>query len=94
MAWRGDTSANVLLNRLALLVIFFVLVMVLLRMGLAASAAAFFFINSPGHTNIGPGFRGWYTPSGLAMMALLIGIAVYAFWRSIGARTIEDEEQG
>ena len=35
----------------------------------------------------------WYTPYGLATMALLMSIAVYAFWRSIGTRTIGDQDE-
>jgi hypothetical protein len=28
----------------------------------------------------------WYTPSGLASAALMLGIAVWSFWRSLGSR--------
>jgi hypothetical protein len=59
-----------------------------------SSIAAIFFINTPDRINLGPGLGGWYTAYGLATMALLIAIAVFAFWRSIGARTLVDEEGG
>ena len=89
----NDSSSNLRMNRLFLLLIFLVLTTVLVRMGLAASGAAIFFINTSAYINVGPGLSGWYTPYGLATMALLIGISAYAFWRSIGTRTIGDEEQ-
>ena len=30
----------------------------------------------------------WYAPAGLASLLLLIGIAVFAFWRSLGGRDL------
>ena len=90
----SDSSSNILVTRLLLLLIFLVLTTVLVRMGLTASGAAIFFINTSGHINGGPSLSEWYSPYGLATVSLMVGIAVYAFWRSIGARTIEDEEQG
>ena len=87
-----ETSSNVWVTRIILLVIFAVLTMVLTRMGLVSCAAALFFLNAPEHINLGPGLSGWYTPYGLATLALLMAIAVYAFWRSIGTRQIGDEQ--
>jgi serine/threonine-protein kinase len=88
----NDTNPNLLMERLLLLIIFAVLAWVLIRMGMVSSAAALFFINTPGHINLGPGLSSWYTPYGLATMALLMAIAVCAFWRSIGARTLDDKD--
>jgi serine/threonine-protein kinase len=84
---------NPVVEGLLLLTIFAVLALILVRMGLVSSAAAIFFINTPDRINLGPGLSGWYTPYGLATTALLVGIAVYAFWRSIGDRTLGDEAE-
>jgi len=84
----NDTNPHLLLERSLLLAIFAILVFILIRMGMVSSVAALFFINTPDRINLGPGLSSWYTPYGLATMALLIAIAVYAFWRSVGARTL------
>jgi hypothetical protein len=87
----NDSGSHVLLGRLLLLLVFAVLALILIRMGMVSSIATIFFINTADRINLGPGLGGWYTPYGLATMALMIAIAVYAFWRSIGARTLGDE---
>lgn len=89
----NDTNPNILARRLLLLLVFFVLALILIRMGMVSSVITIFFINTPHRINLGPGLSGWYTPYGLATMALLITIAVYAFWRSMGSRTIGDENE-
>jgi serine/threonine-protein kinase len=73
-----------------LLVVFACLALALLRMGIVSSIAAVVFINTVGRINFGPRLNSWYTPYGLATAAFLLGIALYAFWRSIGSRTIAD----
>ena len=88
----NDTSTNLFLGRTLLLLVFVVLALILIRMGMVLTIAALFFLNTTGKISIGPGLSGWYTPYGLAYMALLIAIAVYAFWRSIGERTLEEEQ--
>jgi hypothetical protein len=60
-------------------------------MGMLTNIAAIVFINSIERVNLGPRLGSWYTPYGMATMALLISIAVCAFWRSVGSRTLEDE---
>ncbi len=90
----NDNGPHLILQRILLLLVFAVLAMILLRMGMVSSIAAIFFINTPDRINLGHGLAGWYTAYGLATMALLIGIAVFAFWRSIGTRTLVDEEGG
>ncbi len=87
-------NSNPLVEGLLLLTIFAVLAFILIRVGMVSSVATLFFINTPGRINIGPGLGGWYTPYGLATMALLIAIGIYSFWRSIGARTLGDEDEG
>ena len=88
----NDTSTNLLLERTLLLLVFVVLALILIRTGMVLTIAALFFLNTTGRINLGPGLSGWYTPYGLAYIALLIAIAVYAFWRSIGERTLEEQQ--
>jgi len=64
------------------------LIFTLLRFGLVATIAAVFFINSYQYIVLGTERIGWQTPSAVATLTLLIGIAVFAFWRSLGARDL------
>jgi predicted Ser/Thr protein kinase len=61
-----------------------VLVFVLLRLGLVATMAAVFFIDTFNIITLGTDWKTWYTPSGLATFLLLLSVAVFAFWRSQG----------
>jgi predicted Ser/Thr protein kinase len=69
------------------------LIFTLLRFGLVATIAAVFFINSFQYITLGTERVSWATPSGLATLTLLIGIAVFAFWRSLGSRSLIGEEE-
>jgi serine/threonine-protein kinase len=73
------------------LFLFGVLLMVLLRYGLVTIVAAAFFIDSFDSIGLGGDWKAWYAPAGLATAALLAGIAVYAFWRSLGSRDVFEE---
>ena len=88
----NDKSTNLLLERTLLLLVFVVLALILIRTGMVLTIVALFFLNTTGRISLGPGLSGWYTPYGLAYIALLIAIALYAFWRSIGERTLEEKE--
>jgi hypothetical protein len=77
-----------------MLVIFAVLALVLLRMGMVSTLATIIFINTIERINVSPRLTSWYVPYGFATMALLIAVVVYAFWRSIGTRTLGDAEAG
>ena len=65
-----------------------VLVFVLLRLGLVATMAAVFFIDSVNMITLGADWKTWYAPFGLATFALLLGIAIFAFWRSLGSHEL------
>jgi lysylphosphatidylglycerol synthetase-like protein (DUF2156 family) len=67
---------------------FAVLVLVLLRYGLVTIIAAAFFIDTINSLGLGADWKAWYVPAGLATLALLLGIAIYAFWRSLGTREL------
>jgi serine/threonine-protein kinase len=68
--------------------IYSVLILVLLRLGLVATMAAVFFIDSFNLITLGTDWKTWYAPAGLASFALLLGIAVFAFWRSFGSHEL------
>ena len=65
-----------------------VLIFLLLRFGLVASITTVFIVNSFNSITLGASLKTWYTPAGLASLCLLLGIAVYAFWRSLGGREL------
>jgi serine/threonine-protein kinase len=65
-----------------------VLMFFLLRFGLVATMASVFFINSCGNITLGGNWRTWYAPYGIATLGLLLGIAVFAFCRSLGDREL------
>jgi serine/threonine-protein kinase len=68
------------------------LMFVLLRLGLVALFASIFFLNTiGGRTVLGADLTTWYAPYGLATLALLLGIAIFAFWRSLGGRELLGE---
>ena len=67
------------------------LIYVLLRFGLVATIAAVFFINALNTMALGTDLNAWYIPSSIATFLLLLGIAVFAFWRSLGGRALMDD---
>jgi hypothetical protein len=67
------------------------LIYVLLRFGLVATIAAVFFINALNTMVLGTDLNAWYIPSSIATFLLLLGIAIFAFWRSLGGRTLIEE---
>lgn len=70
------------------IVMYSVLVFVLLRLGLVATMAAVFFIDSVNMITLGTDWKTWYAPFGLATFVLLLGIAIFAFWRSLGSHEL------
>jgi hypothetical protein len=65
-----------------------VLTFVLLRVGLVATMATVFFIDASNLITLGSDWKAWYAPLGLATFLLLLGIAIFAFWRSLGTREL------
>jgi hypothetical protein len=68
--------------------VYSVLVFVLLRLGLVATFAAVLFIDSFNLITLGADWKTWYAPAGLASLLFLLGIAIFAFWRSLGAHEL------
>jgi serine/threonine-protein kinase len=67
------------------------LIFVLLRCGLVATIAAVFFIDAVNGMALGTDWNAWYVPASLATLLLLIAIATFAFWRSLGGRELLQE---
>ena len=82
------TSPNWKLEAAISISVYSVLVFVLLRLGLVATMAAVFFIDSFNLISLGADWKAWYAPSGLATFFLLLGIAIFAFWRSLGSHEL------
>jgi serine/threonine-protein kinase len=76
------------------LVVITALIFVLLRLGLVASIAAVFFVGALGGVALGTDWSAWYVPASLATLLLLMGIVVFAFWRSLGGRALIEGDLG
>ncbi len=74
------------------LVIYTVLIFVLLRFGLVSTMAAIVFVNGSSAITIGLDWRAWYVPYGFATLLMLLGIVLFAFWRSLGTRELVGDE--
>jgi predicted Ser/Thr protein kinase len=70
------------------------LIFVLLRLGLVATIAAAFYIDAVNTMVLGTDWSAWYMPASLATLLLLVGIAVFAFWRSLGGRALLEADAG
>ncbi|MBZ5624151.1 MAG: hypothetical protein LAQ69_36450 [Acidobacteriia bacterium] len=53
-----------------------------------ATIALFYFVNSFNAITLGGDWKAWFAPAGLATLLLLLGIALFAFWRSLGSREL------
>jgi serine/threonine-protein kinase len=70
------------------------LIFVLLRYGLVATIAAAFFIDAVNAMALGTDWSGWYMPASIATLVLLVGISLFAFWRSLGGRELIEADAG
>jgi len=66
------------------LTLYAVLMFALLRVGLVTTISAMFFFNALNRLCLGSDWKAWWAPFGFATILLLVGMAGYAFWRSIG----------
>jgi hypothetical protein len=88
VALNGETLTDWRIFLPIYFVLFTILIFVLLQLGLVAAFAALFFVNSCGKIIVGSDWTTWYAPYGLASLALMLGIALFAFWRSLGSREL------
>ena len=67
------------------------LIYVLLRFGLVATMAAIFYVNALNTMALATDWSAWYMPSSIATFLFLMGIAIFAFWRSLGGRALIED---
>ncbi|HEY3743718.1 MAG TPA: serine/threonine-protein kinase [Bryobacteraceae bacterium] len=84
-AWTGPHAVLIISFYIG---VYTVLTWLLLRLGLVANIAAIFVLNTLLKICVDSHFSAWYTPFGVASMAVLLSLTLYAFWRSIGSRTL------
>ena len=70
------------------LVIISGLIFALLRFGLVTTIAAVFFVDGFNGMALGTDWNAWYVPASVATFLLFLGIAIFAFWRSLGGREL------
>jgi serine/threonine-protein kinase len=85
-------AQNWALMTLLYVVIYSGLAFVLLRYGLVATIATVFFGDAGNSILLGGDWNTWYAPYGIASLLLLIGIAVWAFYLSLGGRELIGDE--
>ena len=73
--------------------IYAILIFLLLRSGLVAAISTVFFVNCFNGLILGTDWKVWYAPSGFATLLLMAGIAIFAFWRSLGSRELMGEDE-
>jgi hypothetical protein len=86
----GDVinSDNWQLMAVIFILVYAILAYILMRFGLIPSISALFFANQFSNLWIDPAWKAWYAPVGIASMAVMLGIAGVAFWRSLGSRDL------
>jgi hypothetical protein len=92
---QGDViyAQNWALMTLLYVVIYSALAFVLLRYGLVATIATVFFGDAGNSILLGWDWNTWYAPYGIASLVMLIAIAVWAFYLSLGGRELIGEEE-
>ena len=70
------------------------LIFALLRVGLVATISALLYVNAINGIALGKDWTAWYVPASIATLLVLIGISVFAFWRSLGGRELIEGDAG
>jgi serine/threonine-protein kinase len=68
--------------------VYFGLFTLMLSFGLLATVSAVFFVNSFNSIVLGLDWSTWYAPYGIGAVVVLLAIAIGAFYRSLGSRTL------
>jgi hypothetical protein len=94
LAQAGSFDSRHLIALSALYVcIYAILVFLLLRLGLVATMATMTYVNSFNGIILGSDWKTWWAPAGIATMTLLFGVAVFAFWRSLGTQGLLGKDE-
>ncbi len=78
----GKTSENLALDAALIVVVYFVLALVLLRMGMVPAILCIFVVNLCSSIPITGDFGSWMNPVAVTYLLLIASIALYGFWRS------------
>jgi len=70
------------------MLVFSVIVFFMLRLGLVATITTMMVIDSFNLITLGYDWKTWYAPAGLASFLFLLGMALFAFWRSLGSHEL------
>ena len=81
----GRTSESLALDAALIVIVYFVLALVLLRMGMVAAILGIFVINLFSSVPVTGDFGSWMNPVAVTILLLIAAIAVYGFWRSQSA---------
>jgi hypothetical protein len=81
-------SSEWMLMTLLYITVYGSLIFLLLRRGLVATVMTIFSVNCYYSLTLGGDWKTWYTPAGLATLLLLSGIAIVAFWQSLGGKDL------
>jgi hypothetical protein len=89
-----NAASNVTFVAALYVAVYATLALALMRIGLVATIAAIYFINTFSAIWFGGDWTAWYTPYGIAAILIALSIALLAFWRSLGSRDLLGAEQG
>jgi serine/threonine-protein kinase len=86
------SAQNMALTAGIYVTIYAVLLFLLLRLGLVATIATIYFLDTFNAIVLGSDWTTWYAPSAIATIALLLCISVFAFRTSLGDRQLLGSE--
>ncbi len=87
------TAADWAMQLTVYVLIYSAIIALLLRFGLVVTITAIFFLNTINSIVIGTDWKTWYTATGFLGIGLLLGIVLFAFWRSLGGRYLIGGEE-
>jgi serine/threonine protein kinase len=79
------TSENLALDAALIVIVYFVLAFVLLRMGMVPAILGIFVVNLCSSVPVTGDFSSWMNPVAVTILLLIASIALYGFWRSQSA---------
>jgi membrane protein implicated in regulation of membrane protease activity len=62
--------------------------LIMLRLGVVALMSTMLFLNIIGGSALGTDLKTWYAPNGIAAIAILLIVAGWSFYRSLGERDL------
>lgn len=68
------------------------LIFVVLRVGVVAAISTIVFGNLWGETILGTDWSSWYMPYGFATLLVVLGVSIFAFWKTLGSRDLIEDD--